>query len=393
MNNEFRDFGPVPWWCWNGNLEKPEMLRQLEQMKSQGIDEFFIYAIFGLEHPRFLEDSWFDYVGFILNEAEKHDMRVWICDDLNWPSGTAAGNMVREHPEYRSRSIYSRLLRLQPGDKFFYNIGAAPLAVFKRKPGGKDWLRVECPDNYYLNASGYELELLVLDIRFYNYTMLTSKGISNTGNYRGYCDLMNPDAVKCWMSYIHDRYWERFSKFAGRILKGFFYDEPFLMHYRPVPDCNQLPWTPELFKKFQEVFGYDLIDKLPLLLYDGEIPVTESVRDDFWNLVGGLMAEAFSRTIADWCDQRGLLSTGHCVGEEISIQRLRLLANGEIHRLLKPHQIPGMDLLNDNSPYHLNREAHWYGNAPNTERNFIFTAKQVCSRNIGSDPPGIDNNL
>ncbi len=379
MNAEFRDFGPVPWWCWTGSLKKTEMLRQLNQMKNVGIDEFFIYAVYGLKYPRFLEESWFDYVEFILKEAEKRNMRVWFCDDLNWPSGTAAGLMVKEHPEYRSRSIYSNLLRLPPGDKYFYSIGAAPLAVFKRNPGEKNWIRVECPDNCYHNDSVGELELLVLDIRFYNYTMLTSQGISNTKNYRGYCDFMNPEAVKCWMSYIHDRYWKRFSNFAGRVFKGFFYDEPFLMHYRLVPGCNQLPWTPGLFEKFQTVFGYDLIDKLPLLLYDGEMAATESVRDDFWNMVTELMAEAFSRTIADWCEKRGLLSTGHCVGEEISNQRFRLLFNGEIHRLLKPHQIPGMDLLNDNCPYLHNRESHWYGNAPKTERNFIFTAKQACS--------------
>ena len=74
MYAEFRDFGPVPWWSWTGNLKKPEMLRQLDMIKNAGVDEFFIYAIIGLEYPRFLEDSWFDYVGFILKEAEKRNM-------------------------------------------------------------------------------------------------------------------------------------------------------------------------------------------------------------------------------------------------------------------------------------------------------------------------------
>ena len=99
--NAFRDFGPVPWWAWGGKLEFPEMLRQLEQMKAVGIDEFFIYAGMGLEYPLYLEDSWFEYVGWTIEQAKRLDMHIWIYDELNWPTGTAMGKLPKLFPQYR----------------------------------------------------------------------------------------------------------------------------------------------------------------------------------------------------------------------------------------------------------------------------------------------------
>ena len=59
---------PVPWWSWTGRLEYGEMGRQLRMMSEQGIREFFLFPCYGLEHPVFLEESWWEYVGFALDE-------------------------------------------------------------------------------------------------------------------------------------------------------------------------------------------------------------------------------------------------------------------------------------------------------------------------------------
>ena len=53
------EFYPVPWWAWNGNLNFDEMRRQLDLIHGQGIHEFFIFALQGLEHPVFLSEDWF----------------------------------------------------------------------------------------------------------------------------------------------------------------------------------------------------------------------------------------------------------------------------------------------------------------------------------------------
>ena len=374
----YREFGPVAWWVWNGNMRKPFMLAQLDAMKSAGMDEFCLYCELGCSLD-FLEKSWFDAVEWLIPEAKKRNMKMWIYDDLNWPSGTANGLMVRDHPEYRSRSYQCRMETIQPGCDFFFNETCAPERVFIRTPGGEDWRTIQLEDNMWRNETDAPVELLYISIRFYNYAMMCSCDANNSKGYRGYCDLLNPDAVKCWMGYIHEQYSKRFRKEFGKTIRGFFYDEPFVLHYQFVPGFNYLPWTPGLPERFLATYGYDFRDWMPVLLYKSKNPKAEQVRQDFWNLIEEISSTAFSKTLADWCEEHNLLSAGHCVGEEIIHQKFYTMFTGNIHKHLSHHQVPGMDLLADNNPYHLDNTAHWYGTAPGTERIFNFTAKQCCS--------------
>ena len=381
----FREFGPCPWWVWNGKMEKPEMIRQLEKLKAAGIDEFFIYAEQGLS-LNFLEDNWFEMVAWMVGEVKKRNMHVWIYDDLNWPSGTANGMMVREHPEFRSRSIQSRKVTILAGDQFFFNETCEPEKVFIRPVGDKTWKEIKLDNLMWTNNLGKDIELLYFSIRFYNNAMMCSCDANNSHAYRGYCDLLNPDAVKCWMGYIHEKYYQMFPQEFGKTVRGFFFDEPFTMHYIYVPGYMYLPWTPGLYEKFKKRYCYDMRDCLPELFYEVDAkayPKAEQTRHDYWSLLAEISSKAFSKTIADWCAAHHVESTGHCVAEEIigsdGGQRFRLLANGEIHQHLKYHQIPGMDLLSDNTPYYLDRTADWYGIYPGTNRVFNITAKQCCS--------------
>ena len=381
--SEYRDFGPCPWWIWNGRMIRSEMLRQLDIIKSSGIDEFFIYAGEGISLP-FLEDKWFEVVEWMVGEVKKRNMHVWIYDDLNWPSGTANGMMVHEHPEYRSRSLNGRKMALPPGETFFFNETAAPEGVFIRRDPKGNWERIELDKNFsWLNGTGKEVELFYVFLQYYNYAMMTSCDAANSQAYRGYCDLLNPDAVKCWMGYIHEKYYQRFPQEFGKTVRGFFFDEPFTMHYVYWPGYQCLPWTPGLYEKFQKRFGYDFRDWLPELFYEVNNktnPRVEKIREDFWTLLSDISANAFSKTIADWCEAHHVQSTGHLVGEECQVDgRFRMLFNGSIWKHLSKHQIPGMDLLTDNSPYHMDTTAHWYGADPNFRRIFSLTVKQPCS--------------
>ena len=379
----FREFGPCNWWVWNGDMNKPEMARQLDIIKKAGVDEFYIYCEMGLD-LNFLQDEFFDRVGWTIQEAKKRNMRVWIYDDLNWPSGTANGLMVREHPEYRSQMLEAQHMEIIPDDYYFFAQTSENLGVYIRKDPDSKWEKIELENQMWQNKTGKTVELFCAYTRYFNYDMMCSIGAKNSRAYRGYCDLMNPDAVKCWMSFIHEQYWKRFHDEFGKTIRGFFYDEPFTTHYAWVGSpWSRVPWTPGLFEKFQKTYGYDLREWLPILFYETKrkiYPNVEQVRQDYWAMVVDMATKAFSKTIGDWCAAHHVQSTGHTVGEEFTDGgRFRLLFCASPHGHLKYHQIPGMDLLTDNTPYHLDTTAHWYGTAPGTERVFSLTAKQPCS--------------
>lgn len=379
INSEFREYGIIPWWCWTGRMKKSEMFRQMKSLKEQGVDEFFVLPFYGLEYPRFLEKSWFDYIAFTLECCKKLNMKFWIYDDLNWPSGTAGGKLLREHPEYRTRYLRKHQESVEPGKFFYFRNGGDPLAFFIREKGTVCWQKTELDSShYYQNETKKEVEVICFYIQFFNNILLSSCGAEGVRAQRGLFDALNQDAVKCWMSYIHERYYQLFGDEFGGIIRGFFFDEPYAGIFSGAERELPLPWTPGLEKIFTEKYGYDLIKNLPLI-FESEENGKEKVRNDFWELITSLMENSFGRTLGKWCEEHGVMATGHAIADEIDYTMLRRMCNGEIHRFMKHIQAPGMDMLDVQSPFREHPNPVLYGLRKGIERNYIFTAKQASS--------------
>jgi len=94
---------PMPFWFWNGNLNFEKLKNQMKIMREAGIDEFIIHARTGLKTP-FLSEEWFHVFEQVVQEAKKTDMRLWIYDEFNWPSGSAGG-IITKKPEAREHYL------------------------------------------------------------------------------------------------------------------------------------------------------------------------------------------------------------------------------------------------------------------------------------------------
>lgn len=375
------EYYPIPWWVWTGNMKKTEMLRQLNLMKEQDIREFFIFAHAGLEYPVFLEDSWWDYVDFTIGECEKLGMKVWIYDDLSWPSGTAGGLAMQLHPEYRMQLLQCRRHPVAAGE------------VYRQDPA-LDMVHIEfCSDSgeifpitldeswQWRNDLGVGGKVTLIINTVYDEIQLSSTAVAWTRHQRGSADLLDPDAVDAWMDCIYGEYERRFSRHFGKTVKGFFCDEP-----RPNRcDGHSIPWTGKLFEMFQKKFGYDLIPHLPEIFFDqGKFIET---RRDYWTLITGLFADNFICRLRKWCDKNGLLLTGHTAPEEMCYQRNMLISNGDIPQIIRHMSIPGCDLLGAQTPYFSDPGAPWYGVGLEAMQNLILTVKRPAStaRYAGAD--------
>ena len=379
ISSKFREYGIIPWWCWTGRMKKSEMFRQMKSLKEQGVDEFFVLPFYGLEYPRFLEKSWFDYIAFTIESCKKLNMKFRIYDELNWPSGTAGGKLLREHPEYRTRYLRKHQETVAPGRFFYFRNGGDPLAFFVREKGTACWQKTELDSSHYWqNETEKEVEVIWFYIQFFNNILLSSCGAEGVTAQRGLFDALNPDAVKCWMSYIHERYYQLFGDEFGGIIRGFFFDEPYAGIFSGAERELPLPWTPGLEKMFTEKYGYDLLEKLPLI-FESEEKGKEKVRNDFWELITSLMENSFGRTLGKWCEEHKVAATGHAIADEIDYTVLRRMCNGEIHRFMKHIQAPGMDMLDVQSPFREHQNPVLYGLSKGIERNYIFTAKQASS--------------
>ena len=58
-----REFGIMPFWFWNGEMDYDEMEYQLREFYEKGVPGIFIHARFGIKnHIGYLSDDWFDRV-------------------------------------------------------------------------------------------------------------------------------------------------------------------------------------------------------------------------------------------------------------------------------------------------------------------------------------------
>lgn len=105
---------------------------------------------------------------------------------------------------------------------------------------------------------------------------------------------------------------------AMRRAVAVFTDEPSLMvkYARPYEVYNYalLPYSSNLFARYEQAYGEDLRPLLPLL-YENRGQYAE-VRVRFYELVASVIAENYAGRIDAYCRTNGTVLSGHYLGEE-----------------------------------------------------------------------------
>lgn len=326
----------LPFWSWNGRLNRAELLRQVEVLKAMGMGGFFMHSRTGLA-TEYLGREWLDLINACADRAEGLGMEAWLYDEDRWPSGTAGG-MVTENPAFRMR-----FLRMEEAASGRSAWPEDALAVFSgirdghtvrevRRLTGREETPAE-PDRTVLWFRIVEME----QRSFYN--------------GQTYVDTMNPEATERFLERTHARYAEACGDRLGRSIRGIFTDEP---HRGALMDPfggdgerseRQVPWTDALPRRYQEAFGVDLLDHLPelFLLRDGE-PVSP-IRWRFVEILMRLFLEGFMRPYARWCRDHRVLVTGHVLHEDSLAAQTAMC--GSVMRCYEHMDVPGIDLLTE----------------------------------------------
>ena len=72
---------------WQHGEPAQRICEEIEAMHQNGIGGFIVES---RPHPDFLGESWWTNLRFILTEAARRNMKVWVFDDNAYPSGFAA---------------------------------------------------------------------------------------------------------------------------------------------------------------------------------------------------------------------------------------------------------------------------------------------------------------
>ena len=101
-----REFGPIPFWFLNDDLDEEELLRQLHAFHGAHFGGFVLHARVGLSRRvGYLTDEFFRLARRLVAEAARLGMKVILYDEGSYPSGSAQGAVVAEDPQYASQAM------------------------------------------------------------------------------------------------------------------------------------------------------------------------------------------------------------------------------------------------------------------------------------------------
>ena len=98
------EYNPVTMWFWNSTITKEGITKQMEEFREQGVYEFYIHPACYAEFE-YLSDEYMELIKYVVAEAKRLDMKYWIYDEFEYPSGTAGGLLSRDYPELRQKRI------------------------------------------------------------------------------------------------------------------------------------------------------------------------------------------------------------------------------------------------------------------------------------------------
>ena len=126
-------------------------------------------------------------------------------------------------------------------------------------------------------------------------------------------DILNPEAVACFIRLVYQRYYDEFGSHFGKTVKAIFTDEPSLL--AKGAERGMVPGTTGVLDHINAILGYDFTEHLPALWYEDE-PEAARFRRDYNRAIQARLEQTFYQPISQWCDAHGIALTGHPMGPD-----------------------------------------------------------------------------
>ena len=329
------EFSQAPFWFWNDALDEGEIARQMADFRAHGVYAFVIHARAGL--PRsigWLSDAMIRYMRFAIEEAARRRMWVILYDEGMYPSGSSSGQVVAENSAYRTRALFAvdldearpgtevRGIRIGSDGKVELREGQNLVAEVRRKKNGH---RIAVVDRAASKGRSVIRGLHFLEDdppRRANHREVRENSPPGA-------DILNPEAVECFIRLVYQRYYDEFGGHFGKTVRAIFTDEPSLLARGA--ERGAVAGTTGIIEHVNSFLGYDFTEHLPALWY-GDEPDASKRRADYNRALRARLEETFYQPISRWCERHGVALTGHPAGP------------GDIGQL-RYFQMPGQDIV------------------------------------------------
>ncbi|WP_274651367.1 glycosyl hydrolase [Paenibacillus humicola] len=343
------EFGPMPFWFWNDELSKEELIRQIREFHAKEVTGFVLHPRMGLPRSMpYMSEAYLELAEAAVAEAARLGMSVILYDEGMYPSGAANGLVVKQNPAFASRGLAMREFPCQAGPAVV-PVGLEPdeelvsMLAYRKLPDGSvvpdsvtvlDWRAALSPGG---GGGSVPFRAPDGDGWFAAVFVDTPSGGTIRGIHPGQddgepdapraADLLNEEAMRTFIALTHDAYYERLRDYFGGTVIAMFTDEPDLLGRRHKRGLR--PWTRGFLAEYTAAGGGER--DLPALWLEAGAG-TAGIRGRFEDAVRARLTRTYYRPLAQWCEAHGIALTGHPAG------------SGDIG-LLEHFHIPGQDVV------------------------------------------------
>ena len=296
------EFSPAPFWFWNDALTEAEIAHQLDAFQAHGVDAFVLHPRVGLpRHLGWMSRALLDMMRFAIEQAQSRGMWVILYDEGMYPSGSSSGQVVAENPAYHVRGLVRvNLTDAQPNTSIS-GVRIASDGQLDLTPKQNLVAVVDYHGQRYAMVDR-PIDSVIRGLHFVHEDADEPPEDSPPA-----ADLLNPDAVACFVRLVYDRFYAEFEPYFGTTIQAIFTDEPHLLGRLREPP-SVVPWTTDILPHLNAYLGYDITPHLPALWDDNAPPHTFQ---DFERAIEHRLRQTYYSQLYEWCEAHGVALTGH----------------------------------------------------------------------------------
>ncbi|HEY4381025.1 MAG TPA: glycosyl hydrolase [Acidobacteriaceae bacterium] len=370
------EYGPEPYFGMNGPITIESLAHDLDTMKSLGFHAVTAQAGAGTT-GNYLSPEYFAFFKQFALEAKKRDMKVWIVDDIGYPSGFGGGIFAKDHHDLSMQALtIAQRLPVAAGATFSQAVSADTIAATAISSTSEKVAVPIASGSVNWTAPAGKGDWTVMLIAHVFRTSPTKSDTNPThakDSSQPLEDYLNPAATAAWIEATHNGYYKAMPELFGTTILGFRGDEP---DY----SISGLPWTPAFFDTFQKVKGYDIRPYLgAILLSQGGgrqrppaaaptrpasgtpasdpafIPAGPAfpqnklsdaelrAKGDYYDVFSQMFRDGFFKPQGVWCAAHGVEYQVHLNHEEMEMDLTR--SEGDFIRDMKYVEEPGIDSI------------------------------------------------
>ena len=363
------EYGAIqPFASWNGADPaevRARISRDFDRLSANGI--FIVNLSPGRRAPgegKYLSPEHMDQVKFTVGEAAKRNMRLWIQDESDYPSGFAGGYISERYPQLGMQDIVADIqVHVQPGQTLAMPVPPDTLAIYATETDQKQEIKqvipIAVPGDMQLKwltpaeGSTPNEPRYFWQVTFVRHIYLSSPtrnfnradGTRAKDGTYSLIDYLDSKATDAFLATVHETYRSAVGDQFGKIVLGFFGDEP--------DWSSGIPWTPTLLEQFRQQKGYDLLPYIPQWFSHKGTEESRRANADYYDVWSGIFRNSFFGEQAAWAKKYNVEYLVHLNHEETMLSLEH--SEGDYFRDNRFVEVPGIDNLSQLVPSAVHR--------------------------------------